>query len=171
MAGPGWREPNGRPAASISRGDASRIDRALDHGRDGCDADRHLVDEESRRRSRVNGRTAGCTESCTYIYARIHAGRLRLRCVFHQTGPEGAAIIAERIRQKIEETTFLASYGLEVRITASLGIASFPDHGRTKDDLLARADQAMYLVKGRGKNGVALAEVESPRPAAVRTVR
>jgi len=58
-----------------------------------------------------------------------------------------------------------------VRITACLGIASFPDHGRTKDDLLARADQAMYLVKGRGKNGVALAEVESPRPAAVRTVR
>ena len=91
--------------------------------------------------------------------------------ILPQTGPEGAAIIAERIRQKIEETTFLASYGLNVRITASLGIASFPDHGRTKDDLLARADQAMYLAKGRGKNGVALVEQESPRPAALPMVR
>ncbi len=58
-----------------------------------------------------------------------------------------------------------------MKISASLGIASFPDHGRTKDDLLARADQAMYLVKGRGKNGVALAEAEGPRPAIVETAR
>ena len=91
--------------------------------------------------------------------------------ILPQTGPEGAAIIAERIRQRIAETTFLSTYGLQVRISASLGIASFPDHGRTKDDLLARADQAMYLVKGRGKNGVALAEPESPRPAIVETAR
>ncbi|MEK7798303.1 MAG: sensor domain-containing diguanylate cyclase [Acidobacteriota bacterium] len=87
--------------------------------------------------------------------------------ILPQTGPEGAAIIAERIRERIEETPFLSSYGLQVRISASLGIASFPDHGRSKDDLLARADHAMYVVKGRGKNGVALAEAESPRPEIV----
>jgi len=91
--------------------------------------------------------------------------------ILPQTGPEGAAIIAERIRQRIAETTFLSTYGLQVKISASLGIASFPDHGRTKDDLLARADQAMYMVKGRGKNGVALAEPESPRPTIVETAR
>ncbi len=91
--------------------------------------------------------------------------------ILPQTGPEGAAIIAERIRQRIAETSFLSSYGLQVSISASLGIASFPDHGQTKDDLLARADQAMYLVKGKGKNGVALAEPESLRPAVVETAR
>jgi diguanylate cyclase (GGDEF)-like protein len=91
--------------------------------------------------------------------------------ILPQTGPEGAQIIADRIRQQIAETVFLESYGLEVRITASLGIASFPDHGRSKDDLIARADQAMYVVKGRGKDGVALAEPDSPRPLVVRTVR
>ncbi len=91
--------------------------------------------------------------------------------ILPQTGPEGAAIIAERIRQRIAETTYLSRYGLQVKISASLGIASFPDHGRTKDDLLARADQAMYLVKGQGKNGVALAEAEGPRPASVETAR
>ena len=115
------------------------------------------------------GRVIGSTVREIDVVSRF--GGDEFTVILPQTGPEGAAIIAERIRQKIEETTFLASYGLEVHITASLGIASFPDHGRTKDDLLARADQAMYLVKGRGKNGVALAEVESPRPAAVRTVR
>ena len=91
--------------------------------------------------------------------------------ILPQTGPEGAFIIAERIRLQIAETVFLRSHGLEVRISASIGIASFPDHGRTKDDLLARADQAMYVVKGQGKNGVALAETESPRPIFVPITR
>jgi len=91
--------------------------------------------------------------------------------ILPQTGPEGAQIIADRIRQRIDETLFLATYGVEVRLTASIGIACFPDHGRSKDDLIARADQAMYSVKGRGKNGVALAETDAPRPVEVRTVR
>jgi diguanylate cyclase (GGDEF)-like protein len=78
--------------------------------------------------------------------------------ILPQTGSEGALTIAERIRQRIEETPFLETHGRRVRITASLGIATFPDHGRGKDDLIARADQAMYVAKGRGKNGVALAE-------------
>ncbi|MBI4168889.1 MAG: GGDEF domain-containing protein, partial [Acidobacteria bacterium] len=91
--------------------------------------------------------------------------------ILPQTGPEGALIIADRIRQRIEETTFLEAHGLNVRITASLGIASFPDHGRTKDDLIARADQAMYLVKGRGKNGVGLADPAGPCPLAAPSAR
>ncbi|HXH28513.1 MAG TPA: sensor domain-containing diguanylate cyclase, partial [Candidatus Polarisedimenticolia bacterium] len=91
--------------------------------------------------------------------------------ILPQTGPEGAMTIAERVRQRISETRFLESHGLSVHISASIGIASFPDHGRTKDDLIARADQAMYRVKGRGKNGVALAECDLPRPQPVPTVR
>ena len=91
--------------------------------------------------------------------------------ILPQTGPEGAQIIAERIRQRIAETNFLSSYGLTVRITASVGIASFPEHGRTKDDLIARADQAMYAVKGRGKNGVALAQPDHPQPVTAAIAR
>jgi len=91
--------------------------------------------------------------------------------ILPQTGPEGAMTIAERIRQRIADTSFLQEHGIEVRISASFGIASFPDHGKTKDELIARADQAMYAAKGRGKNGVALAETESPQPRLVQTVR
>jgi len=84
--------------------------------------------------------------------------------ILPQTGTEGAFTIADRIRQRIEETPFLEAHGRRVRITASLGIATFPDHGRTKDDLIARADQAMYVAKGRGKNGVVLAGTGAAAP-------
>jgi diguanylate cyclase (GGDEF)-like protein len=85
--------------------------------------------------------------------------------ILPQTGPQGAAIIAERIRCRISESEFLQSYGLKVRLSASFGIASYPDHGGTKDDLIARADQAMYRVKSRGKNGVEVADQDRPGSA------
>jgi len=78
--------------------------------------------------------------------------------ILPQTGPEGARVIAERIRARVAETVFLEAFGLKVRITASFGIASFPDHAQSKDALIQKADQAMYRVKGRGKNGVELAD-------------
>ena len=78
--------------------------------------------------------------------------------VLPQTGPEGAAVIAERIRRNIEETVFLKSMGHEVRLTASLGVASHPDHAHSREELISKADQAMYQVKDAHKNGVALAE-------------
>jgi diguanylate cyclase (GGDEF)-like protein len=78
--------------------------------------------------------------------------------ILPQTGPDGAQVIAERMRRRIEETVFLETFGLKVRITASFGIACFPDHGQTKDVLIQKADQAMYRVKGRGKNGVEMSD-------------
>ncbi len=81
--------------------------------------------------------------------------------ILPQTGAAGAGIIAERIRASIEERAFLAEQGLSVRLTASFGVATFPDTGQTREDLIQRADQAMYQVKDRGKNGVALAPVDA----------
>lgn len=78
--------------------------------------------------------------------------------VLPQTGPEGAAVIAERIRRNIEESVFLKSMGHDVRLTASLGVASHPDHAHSREELISKADQAMYQVKDAHKNGVALAE-------------
>jgi diguanylate cyclase (GGDEF)-like protein/PAS domain S-box-containing protein len=43
--------------------------------------------------------------------------------------------------------------GHEVHISASIGIAVYPEHGETIDELLRHADIAMYQVKGQGKNG------------------
>ncbi len=41
---------------------------------------------------------------------------------------------------------------------ASVGIAVFPDHGATADELISRADKAMYLVKESGKRGVGVCQ-------------
>jgi len=89
--------------------------------------------------------------------------------ILPQTGPEGARIIAERMRCRVQETVFLEAFALEVRITASFGIACFPDHADSKDALIQKADQAMYWVKGAGKNGVELAEPSSFDKKAART--
>jgi diguanylate cyclase (GGDEF)-like protein len=77
--------------------------------------------------------------------------------VLPETPPSGALVIAERIRKAIESHCFLADQGLEARISASFGIASYPDHALTPEGLIQKADQAMYRVKERDKNGIEVA--------------
>ena len=77
--------------------------------------------------------------------------------VLPETPPGGALVIAERLRRAIEEHAFLASQGLAARISASFGIASYPDHALTPEGLIQKADQAMYRVKERDKNGIEVA--------------
>jgi diguanylate cyclase (GGDEF)-like protein len=77
--------------------------------------------------------------------------------VLPETPPSGALVIAERIRRAIECHVFLREVGLEARISASFGIASYPDHALTPEGLIQKADQAMYRVKDRDKNGIEVA--------------
>ena len=62
--------------------------------------------------------------------------------------------IAEIIRTRIKGTTYLQSAHLNIRVSASMGIATFPDDARTLTDILALADKAMFSVKERGKDSV-----------------
>jgi len=80
--------------------------------------------------------------------------------ILPQTSASGAMIIAERIRKSIADTVFLTEMSRQVKLTASFGVATFPDCGETREDLIQRADQAMYRVKGSGKNGVMMAVTE-----------
>ncbi len=77
--------------------------------------------------------------------------------VLPETPASGALVIAERIRKSIERHVFLKDQGLEARISASFGIASYPDHALTPEGLIQKADQAMYRVKERDKNGIEVA--------------
>jgi diguanylate cyclase (GGDEF)-like protein len=77
--------------------------------------------------------------------------------VLPETPASGALVIAERLRRSIEENHFLKSMGLSARISASFGIASYPDHALTPEALIQKADQAMYRVKEREKNGIEVA--------------
>lgn len=72
-------------------------------------------------------------------------------------GPEAALKLAEEIRVRIAAEPFLTAEKLSCRLTASIGIACYPQHGGTTDELLSKADKAMYRVKETGKNRVELA--------------
>jgi diguanylate cyclase (GGDEF)-like protein/putative nucleotidyltransferase with HDIG domain len=65
-----------------------------------------------------------------------------------ETSTQGAYVVAERIREKIQERTFKG----RASVTASLGVASWPTDGMTKEELLAAADKALYTAKETGRN-------------------
>jgi diguanylate cyclase (GGDEF)-like protein len=74
--------------------------------------------------------------------------------VLPQTPPKAAVQIAERIRKSVERNTFLKKEGYTLKMTASFGVASYPESAKTKEDLIRLADEAMYRVKYTTRNGV-----------------
>jgi diguanylate cyclase (GGDEF)-like protein len=74
-----------------------------------------------------------------------------------QTGKESATVVARRLHERLNATRYLRDEGLDLRITASLGLASFPSDARTKADMIRLADEAMYLVKNSSRNNIAVA--------------
>lgn len=74
--------------------------------------------------------------------------------VLPQTSPDAAAQIAERMRKAIEDYTFLKKEGYLLKLTASFGVASYPESAKTKEDLIRLADEAMYRVKYHTRNAV-----------------
>jgi diguanylate cyclase (GGDEF)-like protein len=78
--------------------------------------------------------------------------------VLPDTGSEGAVAVGERVRERISAYSFLkASDGLDIHLTASVGVATLPDVATSAEELIKAADTAMYRVKAQGKNGVLLA--------------
>jgi diguanylate cyclase (GGDEF)-like protein len=78
--------------------------------------------------------------------------------ILPETRIPAAAYVAERMRQGFEKKVFLAEEGLDVRVTASFGVASFPEFSSSKEELVRMADQAMYRVKNESRNGVFVAD-------------
>ena len=74
------------------------------------------------------------------------------------TGLEGAISVADRIRQSVAEHAFGAERGLDLRLTVSVGVATFPLHGESRERLLDLSDKAMYLAKALGRNQVCSAD-------------
>ncbi len=67
---------------------------------------------------------------------------------------EGAMATAAHIQDCIRKAVFLEAQGLRVSVRASQGVAAYPDQARDAEELLAFADQALFVMKARGKNGV-----------------
>ena len=84
--------------------------------------------------------------------------------VLPETARDGAVMVAERLRERIAGHSFLTADRLNVRLTASVGVATLPDVAASADELIQAADRAMYRVKASGKNGIEVASDDMAGP-------
>jgi diguanylate cyclase (GGDEF)-like protein len=74
-----------------------------------------------------------------------------------QTSKENALSVVRRLKDLLNSRVFFGEEKLNIKVTASFGVAAFPIDGRTRKELLRMADEAMYLVKNTTRNNIALA--------------
>ncbi|MDI3284890.1 sensor domain-containing diguanylate cyclase [Polyangium sp. 15x6] len=80
--------------------------------------------------------------------------------ICEETDARGAMLLAERVREELGKTIFHApkpgpdGQPVTIRVTCSIGVASFPEAGETWDDLFKAADEALYASKRGGRNRV-----------------
>jgi diguanylate cyclase (GGDEF)-like protein len=74
--------------------------------------------------------------------------------ILAQTALDDAVLVAERVRVQIEKKRFLVKDNLEIRLTASIGVATVPLHAVTRQQILKAADEALYGVKKADRNKV-----------------
>ncbi len=84
------------------------------------------------------------------IFARY--GGEEFAVILPQTGLIEAKKIGERIRSQIEAASIDAGAAQRVKVTVSVGVSSFPENGKSHEELVSVTDQALYRAKGEGRN-------------------
>ncbi|MEE8329391.1 MAG: diguanylate cyclase, partial [Thermodesulfovibrionia bacterium] len=81
--------------------------------------------------------------------------------ILPETNKEGGLVISERIRKRVERSTFIKGEKQPLKkFTISGGLATLNVDAKTNSDLIKKADQALYRAKSRGKNQIDLYEEE-----------
>jgi diguanylate cyclase (GGDEF)-like protein len=96
-------------------------------------------------------------DKCRLIDMAFRYGGDEFVVLLPQTSKENAVGVARRLHALIRETVWLKDAGLNINITSSVGVASYPTDSRTKAELLHLADEAMYSVKNSTRDNVAAA--------------
>jgi len=97
---------------------------------------------------RVAGEVAGQVRR-NEMFARLGGDEFAI--LVPEISEEMLRVLAERITRSIAMVRFQFE-GQSLRLTSSLGIAVYPEHADNAEDLIARADTAMYQAKEAGKN-------------------
>jgi diguanylate cyclase (GGDEF)-like protein len=87
--------------------------------------------------------------------------------VVPETTGENAVTVAEKLRRQVECYPFP---GVPRPVTISCGVADYPVHGLTRDEVVAAADSALYIAKQAGRNRVMAAEVKKSESAASKKI-
>ncbi|MCA1591589.1 MAG: sensor domain-containing diguanylate cyclase [Acidobacteria bacterium] len=83
--------------------------------------------------------------------------------ILPETGLDQAARVADRVRAHVAGHVFTGGRNLRLNLTASFGVATFPHHAHTPQQLIACADTAMYEAKAARKNCVRFAPETSSK--------
>jgi diguanylate cyclase (GGDEF)-like protein len=126
----------------------------LDHFKQVNDTHGHLVG--SRLLAEIGN---ALKNKCRLIDFAFRYGGDEFVLLLPQTSKESALNVARRLHKMIRESKWLESEGLNIKVTTSLGVASYPADSRSKEGLLHLADEAMYLVKNSSRDSVAAANV------------
>jgi diguanylate cyclase (GGDEF)-like protein len=78
-------------------------------------------------------------------------------CLLSETDTDGARITADKIRDVIRAEPFGGAGEVPVKLTVSIGVASYPSHGDAYRGLVEAADQALYGAKAAGRDRVVVA--------------
>lgn len=89
------------------------------------------------------------TASCREYDTLARYGGEEFSIILPGISAESAACVADRILNRVATSQYQAVSG---RVTASIGIAAYPHHSAAREDLIHKADAALYSSKERGKN-------------------
>lgn len=125
----------------------------IDNFKDVNDTHGHQVGDRVLRE--VAGCLAGQIRNSDQI-ARYGGEEFVIFCP--ESGMDEAEILAERLRKAVAKLRFDVGEGEELRVTISVGIASYPETAAGERDLVFRADQALYAAKEGGRDRVVRAD-------------
>ena len=128
----------------------------LDYFKSLNDEHGHLVGDDVLRATAQAIRTT-CREGD--LAARY--GGEEFAVIFTHVTADQAAVAAERVRAAIQRAD------VTVSVTASVGVATFPDHADDPRELLELADESLYLAKSAGRNRVVVAGLDGEKPRMV----
>ncbi|HUT53692.1 MAG TPA: sensor domain-containing diguanylate cyclase [bacterium] len=77
--------------------------------------------------------------------------------ILPRAGKEDALMVGQRLRRGLNDAVFFVKEELNIRVTASFGIGTYPDDALNKEDIIKMADQAMYRVKNSTRDGICMA--------------
>ena len=127
----------------------------LDHFKDVNDTYGHLAGDEILKTS--SKRLSDCLRTSD-ILARY--GGEEFAVLLPETPLEGADILANRLRMSLANSPVIFN-GIEINVNASLGVSELQEDVETHEQLISRADNALYLSKENGRNQVTLYDNET----------
>jgi diguanylate cyclase (GGDEF)-like protein/putative nucleotidyltransferase with HDIG domain len=94
---------------------------------------------------------------CRDVDLPVRYGGEEFLLILPEINSEGAVVVAERIRKNLAQEVIVHG-DIEIRVSASMGVAAFPEDAQNQQHLLDLADKALYLSKRLGRNQVHTAQ-------------